>query len=1008
MNTTIGKWIRWMIFAVLLLGLLGLAPLLGQGTAAAAPAGAVLPPTTCILTGPAERTCELWARAGSVTMPDGVVVPIWGYSDSPAGAAQLPGPALIAEQGETLVVVLHNDLAEPTALAFPGQGLVPDLVGVGPGGTTTYTFFLAGPGTFLYEAGLTASGARQVAMGLFGALIVRPAGNPTWAYNDPNTAFDDEALLVLSEIDPALNADPAGFDMVDFAPQYWLLNGQAYPDTAPIPTDVGRRVLLRQLNAGLEHRSLGLLGLHQAVLGRDGRLLPFYSVVAETIAAGQSLDTLVTVPPAAAPGMRYPLYETSGRVHNSGQLGPGNAVAFGGLLTFLETPAAPPGPDLLGPLVSDAMVMPHVTAGTAGVTLTAMLSEMDTGGADIVAAEYFTDTVGAPGTGVALAVSPAMMVTVTTHIQPAALTGLEHGEYTYYLRGQDALGNWGPVGSASFHLVTAGPMITGQYLTPNPTNGTAAVGIQATADARPSGPASVVAAEYSIDMMAMPGMGTPMSLNQIAPVASLTATIPLSDIAALPEGPHAIYVGALDSLGNWGMPSTVTLILDRSGPLAGSVVVWPAPNNGYRPLLPSLLVVRLEALLSDPLVAGVNSTLERAEGFIDTVGPDDSGFPLMAKDGLWDEMSELGYAHIPLPTIRQLAPGAHTLYVHGKDRAGNWGPVGSVVLVVDKDGPAISGLMAQPNPTNGATGVKLSATATDPANPGGADASNIVAAEWFVGADPGLGMGTAMSAIDGAFDSPSEALVTVINIAGWPPGEYLISVRARDEAGNWGAVSTVILNARQIRPRPLFADNFQSGNLEAWTAVVGPVSVVPEAGMGNTTLGLAAAVSGDNPAYVVDGSPDFDALYSARFYFHPNGTDTAGGSQDIFVALDGGTPAFGLQYEHSAGGGYEVRGWVRHSGVQVYTGWTEISNAPHLLEVNWVSGSATLFVVGVDGQPQQWLENVDTSAHAVDEVWLGPSGGLLDGASGTEYLDEFVSMRAAQVLFDVYLPLISR
>ena len=41
-------------------------------------------------------------------------------------------------------------------------------------------------------------------MGLYGALVVRPA-TAGQAYDDAATAFDDEAVLVLSEIDPALN-----------------------------------------------------------------------------------------------------------------------------------------------------------------------------------------------------------------------------------------------------------------------------------------------------------------------------------------------------------------------------------------------------------------------------------------------------------------------------------------------------------------------------------------------------------------------------------------------------------------------------------------------------------------------------------------------------------------------------------------------------------------------------------------------------------------------------------
>ena len=477
-------------------------------------------------------------------------------------------------------------------------------------------------------------------------------------------------------------------------------------------------------------------------------------------------------------------------------------------------------------------------------------------------------------------------------------------------------------------------------------------------------------------------------------------------MAGLAEGAHVVYIEALDSLGNWGMPGTVTLSVDLSGPLASNIVVWPTPNNGYRALLPSLLVVRLEALFSDPFIGGVNSTLGRAEGFIDAVGTPGSGFPLIANDGLWDEISEPGYVHIPLLTIRQLDPGLHTLYVRAKDAAGNWGPAGSVIIVIDKAGPDITALAVRPDPTGGATGVILTALATDPANPGGASASNLVAAEWFDGTDPGAGNGLPVGALDGIFDSPSEALRQTISVIGWRPGKHLLSVRGLDEAGNWGPTTSITVTVHGGRPNAIFSDGFESGNFAAWDNAVGSVSVVPEAAMGGTSLGMAAVVNGPAPAYVVDGTPEYEARYWATFYFHPNGTDTGDGQHDILAARDDqGTPIFGLQYEHSAGGGYEVRAWVRHSGGLAYTPWHEFGNTPHRLGIWWESDPAGSVRLMVDDLPVQGLNNLDTSDFLADEVWLGPSAGLQDGMSGVEYFDEFTSIRS---IYAIYMPLVIR
>ncbi|QNN51576.1 hypothetical protein [Nocardioides mesophilus] len=189
------------------------------------------------------------------------------------------------DQGDTVTVTLHNTLGVKTALFFQGQQLPLDRTGADAStGTRTYTFTASHPGTFLYEAGpvlksgpadTAGTGTQyQTAMGLHGALVVRPA--PGQAY-DAGSAYDDEAVLVLSEIDPALNtkASPATFDMRRYVPRYSLINGKAYPDTTAIPSAGGHTVLLRYVNAGVNYHSMGVLGASQTVVGTDGNKLDF-------------------------------------------------------------------------------------------------------------------------------------------------------------------------------------------------------------------------------------------------------------------------------------------------------------------------------------------------------------------------------------------------------------------------------------------------------------------------------------------------------------------------------------------------------------------------------------------------------------------------------------------------------------------------------------------------------------------------------------------------------------
>ncbi|MFG1709714.1 multicopper oxidase domain-containing protein [Nonomuraea sp. M3C6] len=294
-------------------------------------AAAVLPPSPCTLSG-GTRSCELWAKTGTLALPGGTTVPIWGYAATAADPPTLPGPLLLATVGETVSITLHNTLADATSLGLPEQELPPDTAGAPPGGTRTYEFTATRPGTFRYEAGLTGGGPRQVAMGLAGALVVRPVSGNS-AYGTAATAFDDEALVVLQGVDPAFNAAPATYPTAKYRPRYWLINGAAYPGTAEIPTAAGHRLLLRYVNAGLEDHPMSLAGAFQQVVGADGRALGHpYTVLSDTVVAGGTMDAIVSVPAVS----RIPLFEAARHIDNAGHT-TGGSVDFGGMLTFITT-----------------------------------------------------------------------------------------------------------------------------------------------------------------------------------------------------------------------------------------------------------------------------------------------------------------------------------------------------------------------------------------------------------------------------------------------------------------------------------------------------------------------------------------------------------------------------------------------------------------------------------------------------------------------------------------------
>ncbi len=389
--------------------------------------------------------------------------------------AQVPGPVLIVTQGDTVNVTLHNGLAVPTALYFQGQSMIPDLTGAAPGGTQVYSFVATDPGIYLYEAGLLAGAQYQVPMGLYGALIVRPTLGANYAYNDAATLFDVEAPIVLSEIDPALNnsANPATFDMRNYAAKYFLINGKAYPQTAPIAAAAGQTLLLRYVNAGQQIHTMAVLGLYQQFLSLGGAQLPYYrKLTSELLAAGDTADALLVVPLVAqgqgasteginVPPTRFALYEASGLLHNNGAKDANGMPLYGGMLTFINSSADPGRPQ--GPVASNLALAPNPANGAVNVLLTGSVSDVGRGDNNIQAAEFAIDLITStvhlmtPVDGTFDSPTEAVQGTIAV----ADMATLAAGPHTIYVRGQDMLGNWGTYNFVVLDLDKAGPMTSG-------------------------------------------------------------------------------------------------------------------------------------------------------------------------------------------------------------------------------------------------------------------------------------------------------------------------------------------------------------------------------------------------------------------------------------------------------------------------------------------------------------------------------------------------------------------
>ncbi len=958
-----------------------LAALLVPGAAAAA---GPITSTACTAVG-TSVTCNLWAEAGSLTSVElpGTLTPVtvWGFATASGASPTVPGPVLVATEGDTVTVNLVNHLSQPTSIVFNGQAMAPDLTGAGANtGTMTYSFVASAPGTYLYEAGLMPGSQYQVAMGMYGVLVVRPAGAPGQAYGGPggaSTAFADEALVVLGEVDPALNnsAAPWTVDLRYFAPKYSLVNGVAYSSTAPaIHVTSGNTLLLRYANAGIQHHSIGVLGLRQSVLAADGSPTTYpREMVAETIAPGQTADVLVPLPATTAASTKYALYDASFTLNNN------TGSGIGGMLTFID--AAPNGTtagDTVGPVTSG------VAISTTSGALSASVSDVTTGNGNVTAAEYFIDATGAGGTGTAMSGafgSPSVSASAT--VAPATLAALTSGSHTAYVRGQDGAGNWGAFASVTFSIDTAGPTTSALVLNPNPSNGSVSVALSGTASDAASGNGNVTAAEYFIGAPGANGSGTAMTRNRTAPTVSLTATI------APPVSSGVVSVHAQDAAGNWGPFATITLTVEGAGPTTSGVVTNPpAANNGQYGQSSGNPSVRVTATFVD-----IDSTVAAGEGFIDTVGTNGAGFPFVATDGVFNAASETGYADVPLTTINLLSVGNHTIYVHGKDAVGNWGATASVVLLIDKTAPTFTGItLAAVNPTLGG-GITMTVNgAIDP--PIASLASGVAGGEyWIDTAAPTPGGGTPFTGLTSSI--PAGSLTT---------GSHTVGVRVRDGAGNW---STATHNATvSVVAVSIFSNGFDTGGAPwGWTSrstnTTSRLNATAAAALVGTR-GLQA--QGNNTNYVqynfgTTANPAWPT-YDARFYFRPNGNTSTG--KDILSAATSssfGTIDFRVRYR--------LNGTTPQVQIQVGTAntnatWTNIlgGTSNNVIEVVWQAagsvgptpGTLTLTVNGVLAQTL-----TTTSTSSVGAVRLGSVTNT--GNATLMYFDAFASKRSVSPLF---------
>ncbi len=1003
--------------------------------APAAPAAPVTPAAPAVITpislAAAPATYNLCVRAdGSASYPTGVtgqantVVPVLGYTSgatlTDACAAAAPtrpgGEVLMVDQGQPVTINVKNNLPDPTSMQFEGQGMVPDTAGIPGGGTKTYTFTPPAPGTYLYQAGLTAYGPQQVALGLYGALVVRPvdpavSGNilTNQGYASPSTLFTSSPTMVLSELDTALTpANYKTFDMRNYAPDFSLINGMPFPATNQWTAIAGDTLLLRYVNAGSWYHSMSMLGANGAMVATDGHPLgdPL-EMVAQTYGPGESADVLVNVPATTPNGTKLTLFEGSSALRNNGKkTNLATSRNLGGMMTFINVNNSSTA-DTLGPITSNVSY-----AGATGA-LSATIDDTATGGSTVASAEYFVDTVGANGTGTAM--------TVVGTSATATITPLLTGAHTIYVHGLDGAtptGNWGGFAQVSYtDIPVAGPASSAATVTPVVTNGSVGVAVHATADSTGGSNTNITGGEFFIDTAGPDGSGTlactpapvacSMTAGTAGPVSAIDGTIPAAVVNGLAAGPHTILIHAKDANNVWGATTSVTLNVDKTGPTASILGVSPSPNNGTTPLNSSTPAVRVTATVNDGLSSAAK--VASAEMFLcptanpggaltggctlaltgpsGTFGLPGTGVVMQPNDGLLDATNETVYADIPMTTVNSLTQGVHTVYVRGRDTAGNYTATAAVdALRIDKTVPTLAGVtVALDQPIGPST---ATVTLTPPADAAvNGYASGVVGGEYWInpptGTAPTPGGGT-----------PFVGTAPIaIPLTGFAAGSYTVNVRVKDGAGNWStpvrtATFSVVLDQ-------IFSNGFETGNRpwgwsNASTNTASRLNVVTNPALvGSRSL----QAQGNNTNYVQynfgGASNPTVTTMDARFTFRPNGYNSTG--KDILEAASNtnfNTIVFRVRYRLNG-----TQPQVQLQGSTTNPSWVNVLAAGNnTIEVVRTSAtSATLYVNGISSQ------TVTTGNQAVTAFRLGSVTNTGTG-NGVLYFDNFTAKRSTSPL----------
>ena len=212
------------------------------------------------------KVFELTATPVKWPILKNVIATAWTYNGT------VPGPMIRVTEGDLVRIVLKNDLPDATSIHWHGipvpnamDGVPPfTQPAVKPGETFTYEFTASPAGTFMYHSHVDTD--TQIPIGLYAPFIIDPKDN--------TKRPDVDVTLMLSEWRVVGGKTYAAMPMGGMEPNYFAINGKAYPETETINAKIGQRVRIRFANVGQFAHPMHLHGSFFKIVATDGNLVP--------------------------------------------------------------------------------------------------------------------------------------------------------------------------------------------------------------------------------------------------------------------------------------------------------------------------------------------------------------------------------------------------------------------------------------------------------------------------------------------------------------------------------------------------------------------------------------------------------------------------------------------------------------------------------------------------------------------------------------------------------------